>query len=532
MNGDGVIDTVDATIIARHLAGFQGESLTTGLALGAGSRNSTAAVSSFLAIGCNMTGGTITSIIAGTGLSGGTITTSGTIAADTAYLQRRLAFTCGAGSFITGVAADGTVSCAAPSAGGSGTVTNIDTGAGLTGGPITATGTLSADTNYLQRRVASNCAVGSAIRGVAADGTVTCEATGQANAFVQGGNSFGAPGVLGTNDAQPLTVKSGGSAINLVNQMGDGLRISSSASATAPNTINGHNSNAVSAGVFGATIGGGGDVQSSTVRANVVLGNYGTVAGGFANLAEIGAVVAGGVNNRAAIGSVVSGGENNAANGFHSIVAGGFTNVTGADFSTVAGGTGNSATGAYSFAAGRYAHADKSGTFVWADGSTSTAFKVTTNWVQPTFGANTFNVRATGGVMFATSVNAAGAPATYCYMGNSGTGWICASDRNVKERIEAITPSRVLAGVLAMPVSTWSIIGSKVRQMGPMAQDFYRAFGLGDTDKAINSIDVGGVAFAAIQGLNETLVAQVKNKDAEIAKLKARLVAIEKKLGM
>ena len=34
MNGDGQIDTVDTTIIARHLAGFQGASLTAGLALG------------------------------------------------------------------------------------------------------------------------------------------------------------------------------------------------------------------------------------------------------------------------------------------------------------------------------------------------------------------------------------------------------------------------------------------------------------------------------------------------------------------
>ena len=64
MNGDNVIDTVDATIIVRHLAGFQGASLTAGLALGTGSRNTTAAVESFLAIGCNMTGGTLTSITA------------------------------------------------------------------------------------------------------------------------------------------------------------------------------------------------------------------------------------------------------------------------------------------------------------------------------------------------------------------------------------------------------------------------------------------------------------------------------------
>ena len=127
--------------------------------------------------------------------------------------------------------------------------------------------------------------------------------------------------------------------------------------------------------------------------------------------------------------------------------------------------------------------------------------------------------------MFATGVNATtGAPETYCLMRIGISGWFCTSDRNVKERVEPITPSRVLARVLAMPVSTWSIIGSKVRQIGPMAQDFYRAFGLGDTDKAINSIDSSGVAFAAIQGLNQKLTDEVKT-------LRSRLAALEKKLG-
>jgi hypothetical protein len=49
INGDNQVDTVDTTIIARHLAGFQGASLTAGLALGAGTRNTTSTVVSFLA---------------------------------------------------------------------------------------------------------------------------------------------------------------------------------------------------------------------------------------------------------------------------------------------------------------------------------------------------------------------------------------------------------------------------------------------------------------------------------------------------
>ncbi len=64
MNGDNQVDTVDTTIIARHLVGFQGASLTAGLALGAGTRNTTATVVSFLANGCAV-GGSINAFVHG-----------------------------------------------------------------------------------------------------------------------------------------------------------------------------------------------------------------------------------------------------------------------------------------------------------------------------------------------------------------------------------------------------------------------------------------------------------------------------------
>jgi ribosomal protein L9 len=47
-----------------------------------------------------------------------------------------------------------------------------------------------------------------------------------------------------------------------------------------------------------------------------------------------------------------------------------------------------------------------------------------------------------------------------------------------------------------------------VRHMGPMAQDFKVAFGLGDTGKAYHSVDAHGVALAAIQALYERLEKQ------------------------
>ncbi len=59
--------------------------------------------------------------------------------------------------------------------------------------------------------------------------------------------------------------------------------------------------------------------------------------------------------------------------------------------------------------------------------------------------------------------------------------------------------------------------------MGPMAQDFRAAFGLGVNDTSIVTVDADGVALAAIQGLNERVVAlEVDNRA-----LRARLERLE-----
>ena len=142
ITGNPTLTVADATIISRKLAGFSGNALTDGLALGSGTRNTPAAVQSFLLAGCGATGGTVTSITAGTGLTGGTITGSGTIAVNPVVVQSRVSGSCAVGSSIRAIAADGTVTCQTDSVGGTGTVTSVATGAGLTGGPVSSTGTI------------------------------------------------------------------------------------------------------------------------------------------------------------------------------------------------------------------------------------------------------------------------------------------------------------------------------------------------------------------------------------------------------
>lgn len=89
--------------------------------------------------------GTVTNVATGTGLTGGPITTTGTISlANTAVT----AGTYGNATYVSQITVDAqgritSASNVAIATGGSGTVTNVATGTGLTGGPITSTGTIS-----------------------------------------------------------------------------------------------------------------------------------------------------------------------------------------------------------------------------------------------------------------------------------------------------------------------------------------------------------------------------------------------------
>jgi hypothetical protein len=114
------------------------------------------------------------------------------------------------------------------------------------------------------------------------------------------------------------------------------------------------------------------------------------------------------------------------------------------------------------------------------------------------------------------------------------------SDRNAKEQFQPVNGREVLAKVVGLPISEWQYkTQSGARHIGPMAQDFREAFSLGNDEKHIATVDADGVALAAIQGLNEKFEEQLKEKNAELGRLKsenqslaARLAAIEHALGL
>jgi hypothetical protein len=75
------------------------------------------------------------------------------------------------------------------------------------------------------------------------------------------------------------------------------------------------------------------------------------------------------------------------------------------------------------------------------------------------------------------------------------------SDINRKNGIIPINELSILEKVSKLELSEWSYKEESTRHLGPMAQDFYKAFGLGKNEKTIGTLDADGVALASIQAL-------------------------------
>lgn len=416
---------------------------------------------------------------------------------------------------------------------------------------------------------------------------------------------------LGTTDNQPLEFKVNGMRALRLEDNGDGDD-PGTARDGAPNLIGGSPGNFVAAGVFGATIGGGGATNFSGSLTNAIRSDYATIAGG--NSQDIGpdspasaigggsangiaaysggATIAGGYGNNigASPGGVIGGGRiNEIASSFAAAIAGGEVNAVasdsdystigggryntitnGAKHATIPGGLNNTAGGYSSFAAGHRAKANHQGAFVWAD-SQDADFASTA--------ANQFNIRALGGVRLSDdtralsfgsntrqminlyddnygigvqsggtyfrtttrfswfqggthsdTANSPGAGGALLMTLNSGGltvngTFVSASDRNVKENFRPVSPREVLDKVAALPITEWNYKADQgSRHIGPVAQDFHAAFGVGPDNKHIAMVDADGVALAAIQGLN----AKLEEKETRIAGLERRLENLER----
>jgi hypothetical protein len=101
-----------------------------------------------------------------------------------------------------------------------------------------------------------------------------------------------------------------------------------------------------------------------------------------------------------------------------------------------------------------------------------------------------------------------------------------ASDRNIKSGFQSVDPRHVLDAVAAMPVSSWyyDSEGPSTRHLGPMAQDFHTAFGLGASDTRIDFVDGNGVLLVAVQALHQ----DVQRLERENARLSRKVEQLER----
>ena len=173
------------------------------------------------------------------------------------------------------------------------------------------------------------------------------------------------------------------------------------------------------------------------------------------------------------------------------------------------------------FAVGRSAQANPARSFVWSSRDNP----------APSFATNRFHVHASEGfsVDYAGQRSDGGGQRWVVLGGYSdfsgqtistwtgarltdGGVWTDNSDRNAKENFAPVDGSEVLEKVMALPVQTWNYKteGDAIRHLGPVAQDFHAAFGLGNDDKHLAALDSTGVALAAIQGLNRKLEEQLR----------------------
>lgn len=227
------------------------------------------------------------------------------------------------------------------------------------------------------------------------------------------------------------------------------------------------------------------------------------------------------------IGSFIAAKNTTITGNWASCTGGQFNNIS-SDYAWIPGGRNCEASGIYSFAAGVRAMALHDGAFVWAD---STTDLFTTDFVSTA--VNQFSVRCRGGARFVTAIDTNSDPSSGVELAAGGGSWSSMSDRNAKENFAPVNNEELLERLVAIPIGTWKYKtqDASVRHIGPMAQDFYSAFAVGEDERHITSIDADGVALAAIQALykqNRDLKEQLTKQKNDIDELKKLLLNLIK----
>jgi hypothetical protein len=183
----------------------------------------------------------------------------------------------------------------------------------------------------------------------------------------------------------------------------------------------------------------------------------------------------------------------------------------------------------YSVAIGQRASTNgHAGAIVLSDGSTTDSTQASLN--------NQFTVRAAGGIRFFTNA----LMTVGVQVAAGGSSWAVISDRNRKSGFLAVDGEDMLRRVASLPVTTWRYrdeVDRSTLHIGPMAQDWHRAFGFTADDHTINMSDFDGVNLASIQALINRTAAQdariqaLEARNAELAAQVARNAGLEARLA-
>jgi trimeric autotransporter adhesin len=209
-----------------------------------------------------------------------------------------------------------------------------------------------------------------------------------------------------------------------------------------------------------------------------------------------------GLNNDVKDQAGVALGQNNWSDG-DAAVAIGYTTTADADYSM-----------AFGYRASTNGH---TGAKVFGDASTTDSIEAVAN--------NEFAVRAAGGYRFRTNATLT----TGCNLGAGSNTFVCPSSFTLKENFVPVNNEELLARFRRVPVNFWNVIEEvgKPRRIGPFAEDFYAAFGVGNDPMAIAMQDIDGVNFAGIRALDE----QLQAKSREVEQLRAELTATQRRLA-
>ena len=157
------------------------------------------------------------------------------------------------------------------------------------------------------------------------------------------------------------------------------------------------------------------------------------------------------------------------------------------------------------------------GAFIIGDQSSAT--------VQSSTLANQITMRFAGGYKFYTGAT------TYVSIDPGANGMSITSDKRKKENFEVAQGEAFIQKIDTLQLSSWNYKGQdakKFRHYGPMAQDFYAAFGKDSygtigNDTTIMSADFDGINMIAIQGLIKR-TSELK-KENSLLKAKNELLA-------